>query len=199
MNELQRPLRLLVVGLGNTDRGDDAVGPIVARRFAGLRVPGIRVVEREDPTSLIELWDPEEGRADLAIVVDAVRSCEVPGTLTILETGSQRNPLPADAWARTGRGGLNAFGVAESIELARALHRLPRRVVLVGIEAATFAHGAPLTPAVAAAIAPAIDAVIGVLWDTGEVGSVPGGRDARPPSRSKLSLISVIRPSEIAS
>src|SRR5664279_3185358 len=105
MNESQRPLRLLVVGLGSADRGDDAVGPIVAKRFAGLRVPGIRVLEREDPTSLIELWDPEDGRADLAIVVDAVRSHEVPGTLTIMETGSQLNPLPADAWARTGRGG----------------------------------------------------------------------------------------------
>jgi len=69
----------------------------------------------------------------------------------------------------------------------------------VGIEAATFEHGAPLSPAVAAAIAPAIDAVIGVLWDTGEVGSGPGGRQSRPPSRSKLSLISVIRPSEVAS
>jgi len=199
MNESQRPLRLLVVGLGCPDRGDDAVGPIVAKRFAGLRVPGIQVLEREDPTSLIELWDPEEGRADLAIVVDAVRSHEMPGTLTILETGSQRNPLPPDAWARTGRGGISAFGLAELVEFARSLHRLPRRVVLVGIEAATFERGAPLSPAVAAAIAPAIDAVIGVLWDTGEVGSGPGGRQVRPPSRSKLSLISVIRPSEVAS
>jgi len=199
MNESQRPARLLVVGLGRPDRGDDAVGPIVARRFAGLRVPGIRLLEREDPTSLIELWDPEEGRADLAIVVDAVRSREVPGTLTILETGSQRNPLPADAWARTGRCGTHPFGLAESVELARTLHRLPRRVVLVGIEAATFEQGAPLSAAVAAAIAPAIDALIGVLWDTGEVGSGRGARDARPPSRSKLSLISVIRPSEVAS
>lgn len=195
----QRPPRLLVVGLGSLDRGDDAIGPTVAQRFAGLRVPGIRVVEREDPTSLIDLWDGEEGRADLAIVVDAVCSEQPPGTLTIMETGSRRNPLPEDTWARTGRGGTHAFGLAESVELARALHRLPGRVVLVGVEAARFGHGEPLSEPVAAAIGPAIDAVIALLWDTGEVGPGPGGRYVRSPSRSNLSLFSVVRPREVAS
>ena len=82
------PLRVgagpaLVIGLGNPDRGDDAVGHTVARRVAALRLPGIQVVEREDPTSLIDLW----GDRDLAVVVDAVSSNRVPGTLVMLESG----------------------------------------------------------------------------------------------------------------
>ena len=116
----------LVVGLGSPDRGDDAVGPTVARRVATLRLTGIQVVEREDPTSLIELWD---GR-DLAVVVDAVCSNGVPGTLMIMESGVGGAPLTDDAWTRTGRGGTHAFGLAAAVELSRALHRLPRRLVL---------------------------------------------------------------------
>jgi hydrogenase maturation protease len=189
----------LVVGLGSPERGDDAVGPVVAQRFAGLRVPGIRVVERADPTTLVELWDGGGGRAELAIVVDAVRSNQPPGSLTVLETGSQCPAIPDDSWATTGRGGARAFGVAASVELARTLHRLPRRVVLIGVEAASFERGAPLSAPVAEAVGPAIDAMIGLLWANGEVGPGPGGRHARPPSRSTLSLLSTVRASEAVS
>ena len=93
----------------------------MARRISTLRLTGVQVVEREDPTSLIHLWD---GR-DLAVVVDAVCSNGVPGTLVILETRVGGAPLTDDTWTSTGRGGTHAFGLAEAVELARALHRLP--------------------------------------------------------------------------
>jgi len=160
------PPRLLVVGLGSPDRGDDAVGPVVARRFAALALPGIRVIEREDPTSLIDLW----GGYDVAVVIDAVRSTGVPGSLVVLESGGDAGPLPEDAWARTGRGGTHAFGLAASVELSRALDRLPRRVVLVGILAAGFEPGEGLSQPVDAAVGRAVDAVVAVLWETGELG-----------------------------
>ena len=38
------------------------------------------------------------------------------------------------------------------VELGRALGRLPDRLVVVGVEAEGFDHGAPLTPQVAAAV-----------------------------------------------
>ena len=155
----------LVVGLGNPDRGDDAVGHTVARRVAALRLPGIQVLEREDPTSLIDLWD---GR-DLAVVVDAVCSSKVPGTLVIMESGVGGAPLTDDTWTRTGRGGTHAFGLAAAVELARALHRLPRRLVLIGIEAGGLDHGEPLSAPVGAAVEPAVEAVLGILSEAGAV------------------------------
>jgi len=155
----------LVVGLGNPDRGDDAVGHTVARRVAALRLPGIQVLEREDPTSLVDLWD---GR-DLAVVVDAVCSNGVPGTLVIMESGVGGAPLTDDTWTRTGRGGTHAFGLAAAVELARALHRLPRRLVLIGIEAGGLDHGEPLSAPVGAAVEPAVESVIGILSDAGAV------------------------------
>ena len=172
--------RALVVGLGSPDRGDDAVGHAVARRVATLRRTGIQVVEREDPTSLIELWD---GR-DLAVVVDAVCSNGVPGTLVIMESGVGGAPLTEDAWTRTGRGGTHAFGLAAAVELSRALHRLPQRLVLIGIEAGGLDHGEPLSAPVSAALELAVEAVIGILVQPGALpsrndGSGWGERPAR--------------------
>jgi len=161
----------LVVGLGSPDRGDDAVGPAVARRVARLRLPGIQVVEREDPTSLIDLWD---GR-DVAVVVDAVCSDGVPGTLVIMESGVGGAPLPQDAWTRTGRVGTHAFGLAAAVELSRALHRLPRRLVLVGIEAGGLDHGEPLSVPVSAAVAPAVATAVGILAAAGALPNCPNG------------------------
>lgn len=147
---------VLVVGLGSPDRGDDAIGGDVARAVAALALPEVEVVEHEDPTDLIELFS---GRP-LVVVVDAVRSGTPAGEVRVLETGVGGEPLPESAWAGTGRAGTHAFGVAAAVELARALRRLPPRVVLVGVEAAAFDHGAPLSTEVAAAMPDAVDAVL---------------------------------------
>jgi hydrogenase maturation protease len=49
--------------------------------------------------------------------------------------------------------------LAETVELARVLGRLPARTVVFGIEAASFAIGEALTPAVAEAAASVAAAV----------------------------------------
>ncbi|HEX6874946.1 MAG TPA: hydrogenase maturation protease [Nocardioidaceae bacterium] len=149
----------LVVGLGSHDRGDDAVGPAVARALSALRLPGVEVVEHEDPTALIELWDERS----LVIVVDAVCSGGTPGSLIVLETGTDDTPLRESAWAATGRGGTHALGLAATVELARALGRLPRRVVVLGVEAAGFDHGQPLSTPVALAVGRGVAVVTGLL------------------------------------
>ena len=149
----------LVVGLGRSDRGDDGVGAAVARAVAALALPGVDVREALDPTDLVALW---EGRT-CAVVVDAVRSGRLPGTLMVLEVGAGAAPLPESAWAGSGRGSTHALGLAAAVELARVLHRLPQRVRVVGVEAAAFDHGSGLTPAVAEVVPAAVDAVITAL------------------------------------
>jgi hydrogenase maturation protease len=160
----------LVVGLGSPDRGDDAVGPVVARRIAGLDLPGVRVLAHEDPTDLIVSMTG----SSVVVVVDAVLSPgSAPGDLIVLETGEGVAPLPEDAWARTGRGGTHAFGLAAAVELARALRRLPPRVVLVGVAASGFEHGAPLSAGVADAVDRAIAAALEALG--ADVATSPAG------------------------
>jgi hydrogenase maturation protease len=136
---------VLVVGLGQRERGDDGVGPAVAEALAAQRLPGVRVIEHEDPVRLLDEW----AGADLVVVVDAVRSGQRPGTVRVLDANG--DPMPD--W--TGGGGTHAFGLDAAVELARALDRLPARLVIVGVEAEQFRPGEPLSPAVAAAIGPA--------------------------------------------
>jgi hydrogenase maturation protease len=128
------------VCLGSLFRGDDAVGPLAAER---LRAAGGTVLDcADDPTRLLDLWDGY----DTVVVVDAVRSGAPPGTLHRRDAGD--GPLPEDV----GLASTHAVGIADALELARALGRAPRRVVVVGVEAASFATGTTLSPAVAAAM-----------------------------------------------
>ena len=151
--------RALVIGLGSPDGGDDAVGLWVARRVASLAPPDVAVVEHEDPTGLIDLWSG----SNLAVVVDAVRSGAPPGTVLVLEAGQDAAPLAETAWAAAGRGGTHAFGLAAAVELARALHRLPRRLVLVGVEVETVEHSTALSAPVSAALGAGVAAVEAAL------------------------------------
>jgi hydrogenase maturation protease len=62
---------------------------------------------------------------------------------------ASRSPLPSVLRSSTST---HAVGVAEAIELARTLGRLPGRVIAYGIEGNRFEAGTELSPPVAAAV-----------------------------------------------
>jgi hydrogenase maturation protease len=101
----------------------------------------VRVYEGE-PVGLIDDWTG----ADVVIVVDAVSSGAPPGTIHRLDPLSE--PIPA----ALSQGSTHAFGLAETIELARALDRLPPRLTVYGIEGEAFGAGDELSGPVRAAV-----------------------------------------------
>ena len=136
--------RTVVIGIGNRLRGDDAAGVVVAEQLRPRVRDGVEVVScDEEPSRLMEAWEGAES----VLLVDTVSSGSPPGTLHRVEVGEQAVP------ARTFRSSTHAIGIADTIELARALGRLPRRVRIYGIEAGGFTTGAALTPAVESAVA----------------------------------------------
>jgi hydrogenase maturation protease len=140
--------RAVVVGIGNAWRSDDAAGLAVARLLQDLE--GVEVLEREgEPTSLIDSW---EG-AEAVWLIDAVSSEAEPGTVHRLD--ASQSELPAALF----RASTHHFGLAEAVELARAVGRLPRKTVVYGIEGASFETGESLSPAVEAAAARVAEAV----------------------------------------
>jgi hydrogenase maturation protease len=148
---------VLVVGVGNHWRSDDAAGLAAARllreraRDAGLaRVLDVREQQGE-PLGLLETW--RDARA--VIVLDAVRSGAVPGTVHRVDVGA--GPVPAALRNSTST---HAVGVAEAIELARTLGTLPEHALVYGIEGARFEAGAGLSPAVRAALAGVVEAAL---------------------------------------
>jgi hydrogenase maturation protease len=139
-----------VIGVGNAYRGDDAVGLAVAERVRE-RAPGLDVlVCEQEPLGVLDAW---EGAA-LALLVDAVSSGSDPGTVHRLDATAAA--LPATVF----RGSTHAFGVAEVVELGRALGRLPARLLVYGVEGRAFAAGDELTPAVADAVEPLVEELL---------------------------------------
>lgn len=142
-------LRLLVVGCGNPTAGDDSAGVEIVRR---LRAQGLYVAELHSMpfpnVELLELF----GQADLILFIDALSSGARPGTLHLV-------PLP---WSGIEPHGLttlssHGWGLAASVDLARALGRPIPRLVLLGIELASVSLGAGCSAAVERAIAAVVE------------------------------------------
>jgi hydrogenase maturation protease len=133
----------LIIGIGNEYRGDDAVGLIVVRRLKERLADSAIVIEQSgDGAALMEAWRGVE----TVISIDAVMSGAEPGTIHRLDAKTQ--PLPKDAF----RCSTHAFGVAEAIELSRAMGELPRSLIVYGIEGKNFAAGVRLSPEVEGAV-----------------------------------------------
>ncbi|MGA2327140.1 MAG: hydrogenase maturation protease [Bryobacteraceae bacterium] len=134
------PVRYLIIGCGNPDRGDDAAGLLVARRLRSL---GIEALERGgEGLDLLESWSGAES----VIIVDAVISGASVGSISVWD--AQTAPVARAVF----RASTHAFGVAEAVELGRALAQLPPSLRIYGIEAGQFELGSPPSPEVLAAV-----------------------------------------------
>jgi hydrogenase maturation protease len=153
--------RCLVIGIGNPDRGDDAAGRVVARLLRDALPPHVAVLE--DGGDATELIGHLAGMA-AAYLVDACALGTSPGTVRRFDVGA--NPLPPGALDLSTHG----LGVAGAVELARALGQLPSRCVIYAIEGGSFEIGAPLSPAVAEAVADVVAQIRGELAGTPGLG-----------------------------
>jgi hydrogenase maturation protease len=130
-----------VIGVGNDLRGDDRAGLEVVRKLAGTGRACVVECEGE-PVALLEAWDG----CDRVIVVDATRSGVLPGTIRRIP--AHAGPLPASL----SRSSSHLLGVADAIELARALGRLPETTIVYGIEGEDFSAGSDISAMVAEAV-----------------------------------------------
>ena len=136
-------LRLLIIGIGNPYRSDDAAGVVAARRLKEVVLDSSLVMEHSgEGASLMETWKG----ADAVVLVDAASSGSPPGTIHRLEP--TRQPLQATMFQSS----THAFSLPQAIEMARALNGLPQTLVLFGIEGANFRAGEEMSPEVRAAL-----------------------------------------------
>ena len=135
--------QILVVGTGNSWRGDDAVGLEAARALRKRLPESVRVLATEaEQSSLLDEW---EG-CDTVMIVDSVHSGAEPGTVHRVDLNAEVVPHAVL------QGSTHHFSLGDTIELARALKRLPEKALFFGVEGARYAPGEPLSPAVAAAL-----------------------------------------------
>lgn len=151
----------LFVGLGSS-HGDDQAGWLVADAligagpFAGALagdLPPITVRAARHPAQVLD-W--LEGIERL-FVCDAVSGAGLPGQIR-----TWRWPDPQIQFARSG--GSHDLGLSAVLELAAQLNRLPREIVIWGIEISETAPGASgLSPELKAALPEAIRQIAAAL------------------------------------
>ncbi|MFP5489117.1 MAG: hydrogenase maturation protease [Acidimicrobiia bacterium] len=143
------PGPLLVIGVGNRDRGDDAVGPLVCDLLADAGHPGVETLVFDG--SVVDLpihWEPQ----DRVVIVDAAAPAGHPGRIDRVDALAHRLVAPATVSA-------HSVDVGAAIELARAMDRLPAELTIVGIEGASFEFGDDLGPEVSRAARDVADGI----------------------------------------
>jgi hydrogenase maturation protease len=156
----------IVIGVGNRDRGDDAAGPIVCDRLRARSgdTASLRMFVCEG--SILDLalhWDHD----DHVVIVDAMQPGDEPGRIVTVDATVEPLPMP-------GAVSTHEIDVSAAIELARAIGRMPARLLLIGIEAAQTEWCTPPSAAVEAAI----DAVVNLVIDELVAGRVARGQPA---------------------
>lgn len=153
-------MRVLIAGVGNVLRVDDAFGVEVANRLEHMELPpGVRVVET-GIAGIALVSELQEGW-DALVVIDAVDYQRPPGTVMLIE------PDVVDvhtlSWAAKGDllADMHLATPERAMMLAKALGVLPPRVLMVGCQIADpDAVGQGMTPPVAAAVDVAIEEVL---------------------------------------
>jgi hydrogenase maturation protease len=133
---LKKRIKILVIGIGNEFRSDDAIGIITARKLREYKLKDIDVAENNgDGALLIEQWQGYEK----VILIDAVSNNNNPGRVHVIDPINK--PLPKELALDSS----HLFNVTEAIETARILKRLPCELLIFGIEGKSFAAGTEMT------------------------------------------------------
>ena len=137
------PASMLIIGVGNEFRGDDAAGLAVIRLLKAKHVAHVTFMEADSGCDmLLESW----ATAEKVIIIDAVSSRAKTGTIYRFDALAQ--PIPEScAFYST-----HAFGIAQNLELARVLDQLPPSMTIYGIAGEHFTTGAALSLSVQHAV-----------------------------------------------
>lgn len=144
------PLRIVIIGCGNIDRGDDAAGLLVARRLRALAAESLgrqaadfEIMEQTGESfSLMDCWTGFEQ----VVLVDATAPHGTPGQVRVWNAHTDR--LSEDVFPCS----THAFGLREAVELGQVMKRLPQTLLIYGIEGKRFFLGAPRSPEVERAV-----------------------------------------------
>ncbi len=141
------PMNILILGIGQSMRGDDAAGLEAVRLWQQTYPQTAQRVQVElFELPGLALLDRLEGM-QAAILVDALQTDTVPGALHRLDS-EELAAFTLDSQSAHG------WGVAETLALGRSLYPwlAQCRITLIGVAGRGFVMGAGLSPAVQAAL-----------------------------------------------
>ena len=124
---------------------------VAARRLRELCGADVSVEEAGgEGVDLMERW----AGCDRVILIDAASSGATPGTIQRMDAAA--GPIPGRFFSYT----THAVSVAEAVETARALGRLPADMTVFGIEGGDFSPGEGLTEPVETAVRRVVEDIV---------------------------------------
>ena len=144
-------MRVLVLGLGNPLRGDDAIGPRVVEELTRRGLPE-GVTALDGGTGGLDLLQVLEGWKRV-VVIDAADGGREPGQFVRFTPDQVRLAQAADRFS------LHHTGLSEVLALADALGRALPEMVIFGVQPAEVGWREGLSPAVEAVLPALTDAV----------------------------------------
>ena len=152
----QREPRILVAGIGNVFLGDDGFGVAVARRLARRDLPP--GVEASDfGIRGMDLAYALQADYDAVVFVDTAPRGELPGTISVVEPELDPGEVTIDT---------HGMDPVRVLGLARALGRVPPRVLVVACEPERIVrgeHDEDLVGELSAPVRAAVDEAVGVV------------------------------------
>jgi hydrogenase maturation protease len=148
---------VLIAGIGNVLLGDDGVGPYVLHQLeAGFRfADGVKLEDLGTPA--LDFIDHIAG-LDALIAIDSVENGKAPGTITLYRGSDlvRRNtPIRIDT---------HSPAITECLAAADVFFGAsPAEILLIGISGESYQAGCTLSPAVRAAVEPAVQAALNEL------------------------------------
>ena len=141
-------VEILVIGYGNDLRSDDGAGRVVASRIEAADHPGVIVRSQSQLTPELAL---DIARADVVVFVDANVDCK------------EMAVHPVHAGDRGAHSMSHHTDPTTLLLLAGDLGRVPPRAHSVSIPATNLELGFDLSPATAAAVEEAVEAIAGIV------------------------------------
>lgn len=132
----------IIIGVGNTLRRDDGIGPIIIKELEKLNLTNVDLLDGgTDGLTLLD-YLPNYSQA---IIIDAVNMGLPPATVKVFTPEEVRVNIKSDALSTHG------FGLAEVITLKEQLD-IKTKLIIVGIEPVDISFGENLSAEIQAKI-----------------------------------------------
>jgi len=152
---------VVVVGVGNISRGDDGLGICVARMVGDMIPSRAKIIEGiADGYALIETWTD----SNKVFVIDCAVSGAEPGRIYRFDPLYEAIPSNVFSGHST-----HSISIVQAIQLAKVLNRMPKSLVVFGIEGKDFSAGSGLSPQVERAASRVALSIVEELKSTGQV------------------------------
>jgi hydrogenase maturation protease len=130
------PAAVIIYGIGNQYRSDDAIGLIIARQLKAKNLAGVQVKEVQNDSLLsMAAWNKRQK----VILIDAASSGSKPGSVFRFDLKKQK--IPAGKF----RFSTHHISVQDAVRLAYELHYFPEELRLFAIEGKSFDSGTTIS------------------------------------------------------